>query len=370
MRGWHWVLVLGGAWLCVGCAGPGARLPELEANAVADEQRRQQIIQMRDYYAQRARVDSVGYRLRVANREACGERVKPAIGLDVATAQSLPRKYRDFAYEALGVDWSTPTVIAVATGSPAAMARIESGDQVLTVNNEPVPATNITGWVADRLKRNGTRPLTILLRHHGAERKVTVQPAIGCAIPIRLVVEPGVNAYTDDKKIVIQSGILRTLRHDADLAVIIGHELAHVTMGHHDKRLQNKLFGQIGGAVIDGGFVLGGVYTGGAFSREFGRMGARVFSVEFEREADYVGAYYAARAGYDISGAAHVWQALSLESPESIRLERTHPTTPARFVQMQKAIAEIADKRSRNLPLEPEMKPRAPAVTVSADWTY
>lgn len=370
MRGLRWILVLGGAWLCVGCAEPRARLPDLEADAVADERRRQQVIQMRDYYAQRARVDSVGYRIREANRDACGERVAPAIGLSVATAQSLPRKYRDFAYEALGVDWSTPTVIAVAAGSPAATARIERGDQVLTFNNEPVPATGITGWVADRLKRNGTRPVTMVLRREGAERQAAVQPTISCAIPIRFVVEPRPNAYTDDKKIVIQSGILRTLRSDADLAVIIGHELAHVTMGHHDKKLRNRLLGQIGGAVIDGGLVLGGIYTGGAFSREFGRVGARAFSIEFEREADYVGAYYAARAGYDISGAAHVWQALSLESPDSIRLERTHPTTPARFVQMQKAIAEIADKRSRNLPLEPEMKPRATAVTVSADWTY
>jgi predicted Zn-dependent protease len=85
-------------------------------------------------------------------------------------------------------------------------------------------------------------------------------------------------------------------------------------------------------------------------------VGARAFSVQFEREADYVGAYYAARAGYDVATAAQIWRALSLESPQSIRIAVTHPITPARFVQMQKVAAEIADKKQRHLPLVPEMK--------------
>jgi beta-barrel assembly-enhancing protease len=68
------------------------------------------------------------------------------------------------------------------------------------------------------------------------------------------------------------------------------------------------------------------------------------FSVNFEREADYVGAYYATRAGYDLTGAEEIWRAFSLENPDDIRIGRTHPVTPVRFVQMQKVVAEIADK--------------------------
>jgi hypothetical protein len=33
------------------------------------------------------------------------------------------------------------------------------------------------------------------------------------------------------------------------------------------------------------------VWTGGLFTRELGRAGRLAFSVDFEREADYVGAY-------------------------------------------------------------------------------
>ena len=98
------------------------------------------------------------------------------------------------------------------------------------------------------------------------------------------------------------------------------------------------------------------VPTGGAFMKHFEKAGARAYSVEFEREADYVGAYYAARAGYDISGTENVWRAFALEDARSISLTTDHPTSPARFVFMRKTIAEIEDKERRHLPLMPELK--------------
>ncbi|MGC1571352.1 MAG: M48 family metalloprotease, partial [Pseudolabrys sp.] len=83
---------------------------------------------------------------------------------------------------------------------------------------------------------------------------------------------------------------------DAQLALVIGHELAHANLGHLEKQRANKILGWAGGAAIDAGMLLAGIPTGGAFVRELGRAGERAFSVGFEREADYVGAYYAARA--------------------------------------------------------------------------
>lgn len=370
MRGRRWRLLLGCVWLCVGCAGPSVQLPELDTELIAAERRRQQIDQMRDYYAQRARVDAVAYRIGVANRSACTERVTARIGLTAATVQSLPPKYRSYARDALAISWTRPTVIAVIAGSPAAAAGIGAGDEILTFNNVPIPPTATMSWIGDRLRRNGTRPVTIVLRRDGSDRISVLSPVIACDVPVKFTVKAEPDAYTDDDEIVIQSGLLRLLRSDADLATIIGHELAHVTMGHRGKRIQNTLLGQIGGAMIDGGFVLGGVYTGGAFSRELGRAGGLAYSVDFEREADYVGAYYAARAGYDISGAADVWRGMALERPATIQFARTHPTSPVRFVQMQKVIAEIAGKKRRTVPLEPEMKPPPRPATASADSAY
>ena len=64
MRACRWAGVIAGLWLCAGCAAPESRLPDLPAQEVAAEQRRQQIAQMRDYYAQVARIDNVAFRIR------------------------------------------------------------------------------------------------------------------------------------------------------------------------------------------------------------------------------------------------------------------------------------------------------------------
>ena len=159
---------------------------------------------------------------------------------------------------------------------------------------------------------------------------------------------------------------MRIARTDAQLALVLGHELAHANLGHLDKQWANQVLGWAGGAAIDGGLVLGGIWTGGIFARQFARAGERAFSVDFEREADYVGAYYAARAGYDLTGAEEFWRTFSLESPDAIRTARTHPVTPVRFVQMQKVAAEIADKQRRNAPLMPELR-TVEAETIQAD---
>jgi hypothetical protein len=346
---------------------PTSQLPDLPKSEIAAEQRKEQIDQIHDYYAALDRVDDVGFHIRVSNREFC-KNTAAQIGLYAATVQSLPRKYRSYSHETLQLSWTQPTAITVATGSPAAVAGIKTGDQILTLDNEVVPATKTAKWVETLLRRHVEEPVAIMVRRDGADTLHTAYPVMACAIPIDYVSEPTPNAFTNNKKIVIYSGILRVARSDAELATIIGHELAHVNMGHYQKKVQNALLGELGGALVDGGFMLGGFYTGRTFTRHFKRVGARAFSVQFEREADYVGAYYAARAGYDISGAAEVWRRFSLEQPNSIRLATTHPISPARFVQMQKVIAEIAEKKRQGLPLVPNLKPEPDAPAPQAGY--
>lgn len=354
---WCWfVAALASASWCAGCAGPVSRLPEASATDIATEQYRQLLTQARAYYAERGRVDNVAFRIRTANARFCEKRVTAQIGLFAGTVRSLPRRYQSVAAQALNVDWSTPRAIAVAGGSPAARAGVAPGDDVLMLNGEPVPKTGTARWIADSVRESGTAPVTLTVRRNGEARTLTLYPVMGCSIPIELKTAPVANAFTDDKKIVVQSGFLRLTPNDADLAVVIGHELAHANLGHIRKQQQNALIGQVGGAVIDGGLLLGGIYTGWTFSKHLEKAGAKAHSVDFEREADYVGAYYAARAGYDVSGTENVWRAVALESPTSIRLATTHPTTPARYLFMRKTVAEIADKQRRQLPLVPELR--------------
>ncbi len=351
---------------------PSSDVPTLSKDDIAAERRRQEVAQLRDYYAQVHRVDSVAYRIVTANRQYCKKWVVAQTGMIAATPQSLPKKYRKFSAAALGLRWVRPTVISVAEGSPAALAGIIDNDELVSFNDEPIPVTATFRWINAFLEENEERPIKVVLRRGDEEKTLVMTPVIGCAIPIVFEIDPTPNAFTGYTKIVIQSGILRLTRTDADLAVILGHELAHVTMGHYDKTTINGFIGMAGGLVIDGGFLLGGMWTGGAFGSYLHNVGMMAFSVGFEMEADYVGSYYATRAGYDIAGAEEVWRALSLEHPASIGMKTDHPTTPVRYLQMRKTIEEIADKQRRHLPLEPNLKDKhieiaAPAAAAPED---
>jgi beta-barrel assembly-enhancing protease len=352
---WCLKFLIAGGLLCTAC-GPISKLPPLPSEEVEAERRKQQIDQIRDYFGQVSRLHSVAFRLRVANRDDCKDWVWAQIGLDAGTVTSLPRKYRSFTHEALSVSWTRATVLSIADTSPAAAAGIKPGDHLLTFNNEPVPRAETARWIGGFVRNNGERPIQILVRRDGVDEMHTVTPVKACAIPIELRSDSSPNAFATRNGIVIHSSILRMARTDAQLALVVGHELAHANLGHLDKQQANQIIGWASGAVIDAGIMLGGISTGGAFTREFTRAGQRAFSVSFEREADYVGAYYAARAGYNLSGAEEFWRALSMEDPDSIRIAVTHPITPVRFVQMRKVAAEIAAKQRRNEPLIPELK--------------
>jgi hypothetical protein len=328
----------------------------LSKDAIEAERRRQQIAQLRDYYAQLHRVDTVAFRIRTANVAFCKDWISAQIGLHAVTPQSLPRKYRSFSAEALNLAWVRPTAVSVVDGSPAAQAGIVKGDEIIALNGELIPVTGTAGWMGGWLKANGVKPVRVDLRHDGADRTATLTPVMGCAIPIDYIVSDVANAAASDSKIVINSGIMALTRTDAQLAMIIGHELAHANLGHNNKTRLNTFLGLAGGAMVDIGFLTGGISTGGAFTRQFGIVGAQAYSVGFEREADYVGAYYVARAGYDLKGAEEVWWAVGQAHPDAIRLATTHPTTPERFLQLQQVEAGIADKERRHLPLVPDLK--------------
>lgn len=344
--------------LCAACAGPSAEFPALPADDVKAEQRRQQIAQIRDYFEQLHRLDTVAFRLRIANRADCKDRVAPQIGLIAATPQSLPRKYRSFSAEALRLRWVRATVVSVVEGSPAGVAGIVDRDELMTFNNEPVPVTATSAWIDNFLRKNGDKPVQVVFKRDGEDHTVDVTPVTGCRIPVYMEVDAILDAHTDYTKIVINTGIMRLARTDDQLAAIVGHELAHVNMGHYRKKFQNEMLGQFGGALIDGGLLLGGVYSGRTFTNYLGAVGTLTFSVEFEREADYVGAYYAARAGYSIAGVEAVWEAFGLEMPASLTVATTHPISAVRFLQMRKTAEEIADKQRRGAPLDPELKSR------------
>jgi beta-barrel assembly-enhancing protease len=342
--------------LVTGCAGTSTQFPTVSAGETADERLRQQVFQIQKREADLARLGTVAYRMELANRTDCGEKVAPRWGFTAAASPDLPADVQTAAVEALDLAGDQPTVVYVIPGGPAAKAGIAHGDVLVAVNNEPVPNTKFIPWLDEREKADGVQPLAITIARAGKTRSVSLVPVMACSMPVILATSGQANAFTDGKRIVLYSRILEIAPTDDELALVVGHEMAHINMKHIEKHAQNRVVGALGGAVVDIALAVVHVNTGGAFARGGANAGGTAFSMDFEKEADYVGAYYVARAGYSVRGAEQLWRAFAAENPRQTVYAGLHPTSPERFIQMEKTVEEIERKRAHNQPLTPEMK--------------
>lgn len=164
------------------------------------------------------------------------------------------------------------------------------------------------------------------------------------------------NAYADGETVVIHTGMMRFVQSDEELAMIMAHELAHNLMGHPQAGGRSSLAGELVGALMDTAAASQGVSTGGGFRDIGAELGDIAYSVEYEQEADYVGLYIMARAGYNVSKALDFWRRFSLQEPEGAMGGTTHPSNPARLVAMKKTIYEIGYKRTHRIALVPDFK--------------
>lgn len=165
-----------------------------------------------------------------------------------------------------------------------------------------------------------------------------------------------INAFADGKNIIVTQAMMNFIESDEELAVILGHELAHNMMQHIDAQKTNLVTGALLGSVLDAVAKSQGVNTGSGFSKMGTQVGALRYSKAFEAEADYVGLYITARAGFNINNAAHFWRRMSVRNPDAIYIASTHPSNPERFIALSKTEGEIKYKQKQGMALVPDTK--------------
>lgn len=141
-------------------------------------------------------------------------------------------------------------------------------------------------------------------------------------------------------KIIFYTGILDTLKlTDDEVAMIMGHEMAHALREHARERMAKSTLTQVGAGIL-GQLVGGGQYSG-AF-----RMGGDLLTLNFSRsdeeEADLVGVELAARAGFDPRAAVTLWRKMGSTGggapPEFLS---THPSSSSRIAEIERQLPKV-----------------------------
>ncbi len=154
-----------------------------------------------------------------------------------------------------------------------------------------------------------------------------------------------VNAFATPAHVYATRGFLARLENEGQFAAVMGHEISHVAAGHSARQLTQSLVAGIALGVADyaAGETLLGRLAVGAGQLSVTLLGLS-YSREQERQADRVGTYYAALAGWDPQQAIAMQRLLaSLSERKPGVLDQylsTHPQTEDRVGEIETVIQE------------------------------
>ena len=164
-----------------------------------------------------------------------------------------------------------------------------------------------------------------------------------------LVRDKEVNAFCmPGGKIVVYDGLLKLVSSDDELAVVLGHEVAHAVAKHSNERMSQQMLAGVGGAALGVGLAASGTSksTSALAAGVFG-LGAQYgvmlpFSRKHESEADYMGLVLLTMAGYDPDAAVPFWQKMAASGgSKPPALLSSHPSDRKRIADIQAALPGV-----------------------------
>ena len=219
---------------------------------------------------------------------------------------------------------------------PAAVAGLSMGDVIIGVNTVNVigDSSDDVGQLIGRLTRAKIQPLQLDIVKGGEPRTLAMSAISACHYAMRVLETNIINGITDGRQIGVTSGALQFFGSDDELGWIIAHEIAHNILNHaQNAKLQSMLRAFLA-----------------ARGEESGSMDKRSPRPSLESQADYVGAYLMARAGYDLSAIKRVWERLQRIEARQVRqgqgLALTHPPTKERLAAFEVTRQEIRAKQT------------------------
>ena len=183
------------------------------------------------------------------------------------------------------------------------------------------------------------------LRYAGLENEIQ-----NFAWEFNLVKSDEINAWCmPGGKIVVYEGIMKLASSDDELAVVMGHEVAHAVAKHSNERMSQQVAAQMGANVL-GAVLSGQSYQTQTIAQQVYGLGAQYgvmqpFSRKHESEADEMGLVLMTIAGYNPDCAITFWQKMSAAGSSNVpEFLSSHPSHETRISDIQKKLPEIKKK--------------------------
>ena len=143
-------------------------------------------------------------------------------------------------------------------------------------------------------------------------------------------------------KIVFYSGLIRRLNlSDDEIAIVMGHEVAHALREHSREQVSQAIAAQT--AIGVGAALLGISGVGDLASTAYEALVATKFSRSDESEADTIGLELTARAGYDPRAGISLWQKMmkANQGGQGLEFLSTHPAEANRVKQIESLLPKV-----------------------------
>lgn len=137
--------------------------------------------------------------------------------------------------------------------------------------------------------------------------------------------------------------LIAEARNADEMAFVVGHEASHHILNH----LARKSSSATAGAVILGGLAAAAgadPTTVGTIQRVGASVGSRVYSRDWELQADYLGAIITQSAGFDPINGAEFFRRIPDPGDHILG---SHPSTASRMAQVRRAIDDVRTGRAR-----------------------
>ncbi len=161
---------------------------------------------------------------------------------------------------------------------------------------------------------------------------------------VNLIGSKQINAFCmPGGKIAFYTGIITNLKlTDDEIAIVMGHEIAHALREHGRERVGKQRLAQ--GATMAASVLsalLGYGNLGGHLASGASQLTLLKYGRDDETEADLVGLDLAARAGFDPRAGIVVWQKMaSVSKGQPAQFTSTHPSHATRIKEIQAHLKE------------------------------